>query len=156
MIKFPGFTVQSYSIRVGWWFLYPFFFPRAFGDKSGPPSLPDAESEGQGMSEEEYEANEEEKEKEEVEKCVEEEEQSPGETVTDQVSSCIEELSLAEQEEEKGEKGNEEEDENHYEQKTPQGTRLFTSPIMHVNMQFQSKLFQVLDLALTYLPPQLC
>uniref|UniRef100_A0A4W6EJ44 Eukaryotic translation initiation factor 2D n=1 Tax=Lates calcarifer TaxID=8187 RepID=A0A4W6EJ44_LATCA len=40
----------------------------AFGDKSGPPSLPDAESEGQGVYGDGCEADEEEEEKEEVEK----------------------------------------------------------------------------------------
>lgn len=77
----------------------------AFGDKSCPPTLPYAESEGQGVNGEEYEVDE------EVEECV-EEEQSPGETVIDQVCSGTEELSLTEQEEEKGEKGNEQEDED--------------------------------------------
>lgn len=69
------------------------------------------------------EADEEEEEKEEVEKCV-EEEWGSGKTVTDQVCSGTEELSLAEQEEEKGEKGNEEEEETQDDLKTPQGTRL--------------------------------
>ncbi|XP_042266316.1 eukaryotic translation initiation factor 2D [Thunnus maccoyii] len=77
----------------------------AFGDKSCPPTLPYAESEGQGVNGEEYEVDE------EVEECV-EEEQSPGETVIDQVCSGTEELSLTEQEEEKGEKGSEQEDED--------------------------------------------
>lgn len=77
----------------------------AFGDKSCPPTLPYAESEGQGVNGDEYEVDE------EVEECV-EEEQSPGETVIDQVCSGTEELSLTEQEEEKGEKGNEQEDED--------------------------------------------
>eukprot|EP00064_Thunnus_orientalis_P001949 superscaffoldBa00000133_g1953 len=77
----------------------------AFGDKSSPPTLPYAESEGQGVNGEEYEVDE------EVEECV-EEEQSPGETVIDQVCSGTEVLSLTEQEEEKGEKGNEQEDED--------------------------------------------
>lgn len=77
----------------------------AFGDKSCPPTLPYAESEGQGVNGEEYEVDE------EVEECV-EEEQSPGETVIDQVCTGTEELSLTEQEEEKGEKGNEQEDED--------------------------------------------
>ncbi|XP_067448663.1 eukaryotic translation initiation factor 2D [Thunnus thynnus] len=77
----------------------------AFGDKSCPPTLSYAESEGQGVNGEEYEVDE------EVEECV-EEEQSPGETVIDQVCSGTEELSLTEQEEEKGEKGNEQEDED--------------------------------------------
>ncbi|GAA6216376.1 eukaryotic translation initiation factor 2D [Lates japonicus] len=91
----------------------------SFGDKSGPPSLPDAESEGQGVYGDGCEADEEEEEKEEVEKCV-EEEWGPSETVSDQVCSGTEELSLAEQEEEKGEKGNEEEEETQDDLKTPQ------------------------------------
>nr|XP_046253557.1 eukaryotic translation initiation factor 2D isoform X2 [Scatophagus argus] len=87
----------------------------AFGDKSGPPSLPYAESDGQGVNGEECEVNE--KEEEEVEKCV-EEVQSPSEMVTDQPCSGIEELRLTEQEEEeKVEKGNEEEEENQDDQK---------------------------------------
>ena len=90
---------------------------RAFGDKSGPPSLPDAESEGQDMNEEDCEVKEE-----EVDKCA-EEEQSPSETMADQACSVIEELNLAEQEEEKGEKGNEEADGNQDDQKIPQGSR---------------------------------
>lgn len=75
----------------------------AFGDKSGPPTLPYAESEG--MNEEEYEVNE------EVDECV-EEEQRPGESIIDHVCSGTEELSLTEQEEEKGEKGSEQEEED--------------------------------------------
>ncbi|KAM9350372.1 eukaryotic translation initiation factor 2D [Symphorus nematophorus] len=86
----------------------------AFGDKSGPPSLPDAESEGQDMNEEEREVEEEEVGKRE------EEEQNPSETMTDQACSVIEELSLAEQEEDKGEKDNEEEETNQDDQKMPQ------------------------------------
>ncbi|XP_026189443.1 eukaryotic translation initiation factor 2D isoform X1 [Mastacembelus armatus] len=93
----------------------------AFGDKSGPPSLPDVESEGQGVNTEESEADEEDEEEERKEvKMHEEEEQSPGEMVTDQVCSGTEELSLAEKEEDKGEKSNEEEEENQGDQKTPQ------------------------------------
>ncbi|XP_033982599.1 eukaryotic translation initiation factor 2D [Trematomus bernacchii] len=94
----------------------------AFGDKSGPPSLPNAECDGQEEYEEEYEVNEMEMEEEEVVgKCA-EEEQCPGETVTDQACSGVDALSLAEQEEEKGEKGNEEEDGNQDDQKMPQET----------------------------------
>ncbi|XP_005740596.1 eukaryotic translation initiation factor 2D [Pundamilia nyererei] len=89
----------------------------AFGDKSGPPSLPDAESEAHGENGEECEISD--KEEEEVDKCV-EEQHSPEETVTDQAQSCFEELSLVEQDEEKGEKNNEEEEETQDEQKTPQ------------------------------------
>lgn len=94
-------------------FLYT--FSRAFGDKSGPPSLPEAEIEGQGVNGEECEVDEEEEE--EVEKCVEEEKQMPGNAVTDQACSGIEELNLAEQEEEKGEKASEEEEGNQDDQK---------------------------------------
>ncbi|XP_070765954.1 eukaryotic translation initiation factor 2D isoform X2 [Enoplosus armatus] len=83
----------------------------AFGDKSGPPSLPDAESEGQGLDGEECEVDEEEEE---------EEEQRSGETITDQACSGIEELSLAEQAGQKGEKVNEEEEGNQDDQKMPQ------------------------------------
>ncbi|XP_030279156.1 eukaryotic translation initiation factor 2D isoform X2 [Sparus aurata] len=91
----------------------------AFGDKSGPPSLPDAESVGQGVNGEDYNFDEEEVEEEEVEKCV-EEEQISCDTVTDQTCSGFEELSLAEQAEEKGEKSNEEEEGNQDDQKHPQ------------------------------------
>ncbi|CAK6957402.1 eukaryotic translation initiation factor 2D [Scomber scombrus] len=83
----------------------------AFGDKSGPPTLPYADSDGQGLNGEEYEVSED-------EECV-EDEQSPGEAVIDQVCSGTEELSLMEQEEEKGEKGNEQEEEED-DEKTPQ------------------------------------
>ncbi|XP_045913489.1 eukaryotic translation initiation factor 2D isoform X2 [Micropterus dolomieu] len=91
---------------------------RAYGDKSGPPSLPDAESEGQAVSGEECEVDEEE----EVQKSVEEEveEQMPCETITGQACFGIEALSLTKQEEEKGEKGNEEEEGNQDDQKMPQ------------------------------------
>ncbi|XP_053281457.1 eukaryotic translation initiation factor 2D [Pleuronectes platessa] len=92
----------------------------AFGDKSGPPSLPDTESKGHGQNGEECTSeDEEEEEEEEGEKCVEEEE-NPGESIKVQICSATEELSLAEQEEEKGERGNEEEEENHDDQRTPQ------------------------------------
>lgn len=91
---------------------------RAFGDKSDPPILPDAENEGRRLNEEYCEVDEEEK---VVGECA-EEEQSPSELVVHQASSGIEELSLAEQEEDKGTNGSEEE-ENQDDQKTPQGTR---------------------------------
>lgn len=94
--------------------LFVLFF-RAFGDKSGPPSLPDEEDEGQEVNGEEGEDSEE-----EVEKCAEKQHGS-SETVTDHTSCCIEELSLAEQDEEKGEKANEKEEDNTDGQKTPQG-----------------------------------
>lgn len=104
--------------------LYLFF--RAFGDKSCPPSLPDAEDEGEEVNGDECEDDVEEvgveDRKEEAERHV-EEEQSARETVTDQVCTGVEELKLAEQKEEEGEKGNEEDEENISDQKTPQGTR---------------------------------
>lgn len=86
----------------------------AFGDKSFPPSLPDAESDRQEVNGEECEVDE--KEEEEVEKCV-EEEQSPSEKMTEEACSGVEELSLAKQDEEKGEKGSEEEEGNQDDQK---------------------------------------
>ncbi|XP_034552244.1 eukaryotic translation initiation factor 2D [Notolabrus celidotus] len=94
----------------------------AFGDKSGPPLLPDAESEGQGLNGEECEDDEEEEEK--VKSRV-EEEQITGEHFTDEACSGVEELSLAkeeeeEEEEEKGEKDIEEEEGSKEDQKMPQ------------------------------------
>ncbi|XP_071332657.1 eukaryotic translation initiation factor 2D [Trachinotus anak] len=93
----------------------------AFGDKSGPPSLPDAENEGHGVNGDECQTDEEEEdeEKEGVEKHVEEEWRA-GETVTDKVCSGIEELSLAEQKGKEGEMANEEEVESQDDHKTPQ------------------------------------
>ncbi|XP_069580177.1 eukaryotic translation initiation factor 2D [Brachyistius frenatus] len=93
----------------------------AFGDKSGPPSIPDAESEGQSVNGEEctVSENEEEEEETDVQKFA-EEQQCPGGTVTDQVSSGFEELSLNQQEREEGEKGTEKEEENPNDEKTPQ------------------------------------
>lgn len=87
----------------------------AFGDKSGPPSLPDTESEGQELNGDECEADDEEQEA--------EEQQSPGEADADQACSAIEELSLAK--EERDEKENEaeeevEEEEGKGDQKMPQ------------------------------------
>lgn len=74
---------------------------RSFGDKSGPPALPDFESEGGDTNGEEYEVVKEEKQEEE-----------------DQAFSGIEELSLTVQE---GEKSMEEEEEEQQDQKTTQG-----------------------------------
>ncbi|KAM4562849.1 eukaryotic translation initiation factor 2D [Odontesthes bonariensis] len=90
----------------------------AFGDKSGPPSLPDAESEEQGVSGDECDVSEKEEE-EEVEKRV-EEQPSSGETVADTACWGLEELKLAELEENKCEISNEKEEENQDDQKTPQ------------------------------------
>uniref|UniRef100_A0A8C2X625 Eukaryotic translation initiation factor 2D n=1 Tax=Cyclopterus lumpus TaxID=8103 RepID=A0A8C2X625_CYCLU len=66
----------------------------AFGDKSAPPSLPDAEGEGLEVNGEEYEADD--IEEEEVEKCEEEEqeeqeeqERTPGAKVTNQARSDV-------------------------------------------------------------------
>lgn len=91
---------------------------RSFGDKSGPPALPDLESEGGDMNGEECEVVKEEKQEEEEE----EELQSPcGETGTDQACSGIEELSLTVKEEQEGERSMEEEEEEQQDQKTTQG-----------------------------------
>lgn len=89
---------------------------RSFGDKSGPPTLPDLESEGGDTNGEECELDKE-------QKREEEEAQSPcGETGTDQACSGVEELSLAVQEEEQeGERSMEEEEEEQQDQKTTQG-----------------------------------
>lgn len=85
---------------------------RSIGDKSGPPALPDLESEGGDTNGEECEVVKEEKQEEE-------EVQSPcGETGTDQACSGIEELSLTIQE---GERSMEEEEEVQQDQTTTQG-----------------------------------
>ncbi|XP_074536619.1 eukaryotic translation initiation factor 2D [Halichoeres trimaculatus] len=89
----------------------------AFGDKSGPPSIPDAESEGRELNGAECEVTEEEEEK---AKSQVEEEPSPSETLTDQACSGVEELSLAVEEGEKGEKDSEEEEVQKDDQKMPQ------------------------------------
>lgn len=88
---------------------------RAFGDKSGPPSLPDAEMEEHGLNGEECEGEEkvEEEEECEVEACA-EEAHSSTKDVTDEACSGVEELSLADHIEQEKNQGN---------QKTPQGTR---------------------------------
>lgn len=85
---------------------------RSFGDKSGPPALPDLETEGGDTDGEEGEVvKEENQEKEDV--------QSPcGETGTDQACSGIEELSLTQQEDERN---MEDEEEEQQDQKTTQG-----------------------------------
>lgn len=95
-------------------FFSPFF--RALGDKSGPPSLPDAGIEEQVLNGDECEAYKKE-DKEGLEECV-EEQQTASETDTDQACCVMETLSLDE-EEERGEKCNEEQKDD---QKTPQGT----------------------------------
>uniref|UniRef100_A0AAQ4NUA0 Eukaryotic translation initiation factor 2D n=1 Tax=Gasterosteus aculeatus aculeatus TaxID=481459 RepID=A0AAQ4NUA0_GASAC len=70
----------------------------AFGDKSGPPSFPDAEGEGQEANGEDYEVDDT---QEEAERCEEEEEeQLSSEKVKDQPCCGSEALSLAVQEEE--------------------------------------------------------
>ncbi|XP_029011212.1 eukaryotic translation initiation factor 2D isoform X2 [Betta splendens] len=83
----------------------------AFGDKSNPPSLLDVEVEEQGEYGDELAADE------EAEKYV-EEQQSAGETVTDEACPAVEDLNLADEEENKGEKGNEEQEKD--EEQTPQ------------------------------------
>ncbi|XP_070695825.1 eukaryotic translation initiation factor 2D isoform X2 [Pempheris klunzingeri] len=90
----------------------------SFGDKSGPPSLLDAESEGQEVIGEQYEVDEEENEG--VEKCFEEVQQSPSGTVTEQACAAVDELNLAERQDEKGDKCNEDEEVNQDDQKMPQ------------------------------------
>lgn len=84
----------------------------AFGDKSGPPSLPDAEMEEHGLNGEECEGEEkvEEEEECEVEACA-EEAHSSTKDVTDEACSGVEELSLADHIEQEKNQGN---------QKTPQ------------------------------------
>ncbi|KAM8863645.1 LOW QUALITY PROTEIN: eukaryotic translation initiation factor 2D [Spinachia spinachia] len=97
----------------------------AFGDKSGPPSYPDAEGGGQEANEEDYEVEDtldeaercEEEEEEERREEEEQEQQLPGETVKDHPCSGIEGLSLAEQEEQRAD---EEEEADQEEQKMPQ------------------------------------
>lgn len=87
---------------------------RSFGDKSGPPALPDLEGEGGDTNGEECEVVKEDKQEEKV--------QSPcSETGTDQACSGIEELSLTVQEEQEGERSMEEEEEEQQDQKTTQG-----------------------------------
>lgn len=87
----------------------------AFGDKSGPPSIPDMENEGlQAMQGQEdgYEESEDEKEKKEVE-----DEPCPNterDQVTDSPCPNVQELSLSEREQEEGEQGDLED------QRTPQ------------------------------------
>ncbi|XP_068189560.1 eukaryotic translation initiation factor 2D isoform X1 [Antennarius striatus] len=90
----------------------------ALGDKSGPPSLPDSESEEQEQNGEDDEVSE--GGEEELERCVEGEQSSTGETSTRPASPSLEKLNLAEQEEEMSEKGNEEEEGSQDEQKMSQ------------------------------------
>lgn len=95
--------------------MFVYFFFRAFGDKTGPPSLPDAESEGQEVNSEACDVDGKEDGT---------EEQTPdSETMTDQACSHIEALSLTEPKEEKDEKGNEEDEEEHDDQEMTQGIR---------------------------------
>lgn len=91
----------------------------AFGDKSGPPTVPDEDCKEE-MNEEECEVSEEteDKEEERTEKSS-EDQWCPSDSVSDPACSGIEELSIAEQEEEKGEEDSEKE-ENQEDQRTPQ------------------------------------
>ncbi|CAN9515489.1 unnamed protein product [Ophioblennius macclurei] len=91
----------------------------AFGDKSIPPSLPEEDCD-EGVNEEECEVLEEAEEKEEeiIEKSS-EDLWCPSDSISDPACGGIEELSIAEQEEEKGEEGSEKE-ENQEDQRTPQ------------------------------------
>lgn len=133
--------------------VWPPFTFRASGDKSGPPSFPDAETEGPGLVGEDDEASD--KEEEEVVECAEEEEEHLGEKAMDEVCAGVEELSLTEQEEEKEEQGNEEEEENQEAQKTPQGTTFsgishtwwstFLTPVLKKSHQSLSQFWKLID-----------
>lgn len=91
------------------------FFFRAFGDKTGPPSLPDAESEVQEVNREACDVDGKEDGT---------EEQTPdSETMMDQACSHTEALSLTEAKEEKDENGNEEDEGEHDDQEMTQGIR---------------------------------
>ncbi|KAM4737281.1 eukaryotic translation initiation factor 2D [Anableps anableps] len=92
----------------------------AFGDKSNPPSFPNEDEEVEDANGEKCEVSEKENDTDDVVgKCV-EEQQSSGETVTDQACCGFEELSLTQKEENKVESINEKAEENQDEQKTPQ------------------------------------
>lgn len=100
-------------------------FYRAFGDKSNPPSLPDEDGEIEDTNREKCEINEKEEGRDDDDDfgtCA-EEQQSSGETVTDQACCGFEELNLTEMEEDKGESSNEKGEENQDEQKTPHGSK---------------------------------
>lgn len=83
--------MQHYSPVIICILLFVYFFTlcfRAFGDKSNPPSLPDAEGDGEAVEEEEREVDE-----------GDEQTQEPSpdsETTTEQACSVIEQLSLTE------------------------------------------------------------
>lgn len=88
---------------------------RAFGDKSNPPSLPDAEGDGEEMEEEEREANEGDKQTQEP--CPD------TETATEQACSVLEELSLTELEEDTVGNSQNTEEEEDVEQESPKMTQ---------------------------------
>lgn len=90
------------------------FSNRSFGDKSGPPALPDLESEREDENGEECDVEEEVKREEEVQSLC-------GEIRTDAACSGIEELSLTVQEEQEDEKTIGEDEEEQENQKTTQG-----------------------------------
>uniref|UniRef100_A0A8C5H3U8 Eukaryotic translation initiation factor 2D n=1 Tax=Gouania willdenowi TaxID=441366 RepID=A0A8C5H3U8_GOUWI len=91
----------------------------AFGDKSCPPCVPDENDEHRSYKEECEVSEEEEGAKVEVEQSL-EEQHTASESITKQDYGGIEDLSLAEKEEEKSEEGDEKEEENQEEQETPQ------------------------------------
>lgn len=107
---------------------------RAFGDKSGPPTLPEAVGEpldaidGKCVADEQEEGEEEEEVEEEGEQSA-VQEQTASELVKDQVCPAV-----AEQAEGEVEKGNEEGDEAQEDQRSPQGTGFRPSSHKHVNI----------------------
>lgn len=91
-------------------------FFRAFGDKTNPPSLPDAEEDGEEAEEEEQEANEGDKQTQEP--CPD------TEGTAEQACSIVEELSLTELEEDSiGKSQKLEEEEEEAEQESPKVTQ---------------------------------
>lgn len=84
---------------------------RAFGDKSNPPSLPDAEGDGEEIDEEEQEVNEGDKPTQEP--CPD------TEKTTEQACSVIEELSLTELEEDTTRKSQNPDEEEEAEEESP-------------------------------------
>lgn len=88
---------------------------RAFGDKSNPPSLPDAEGDGEADEEEEREV---------YDGDQQTDEPSPdGEATTEQACSVIEELSVTEPEDDTIGKSQNPEEEEEAEQDSPKMTQ---------------------------------
>lgn len=110
-------------------FFFLSVFIREFGDKSSPPSLPDTESGEEDTNGEKCDISD--NEKEEAECVKSEEQQTSGENATDEACCGLEELKLAEPEEDKVEISDEKEDQNQDDQKTLQGSR-FSSSCFHI------------------------